>query len=327
MSDNETRTVVEFVRKVDTSRLGTLSTELLIRIVSFLDVPSLLRFGCVNSVLQHLPPLSPIWVLRFNELWISEKRDDPFLPENREFCRQQLFNRAHVRMDGAYVSRCLYSRRVQEGASLTDTRTYLQIVYHRILRFLPGGEALMLLSEKGSKGAAKAGFDDLVSGDSDQLDKHGKQAHRCRWRCLSEDEEGAVIHLTYFDGTLCWSAKLLACHGTSRRQAGSRLAWLEYKFWDPVEVASRRRTYLFRERERVSARLRLAHLNGTNADTISDMLFQVERLTDAMNSVRPMKDEWDVSQVPEDLQNDIRLWPEHFPVFRFGHAKILAHLF
>jgi hypothetical protein len=305
-----------------------LSQELQLRITSFLDIPSLLNLGICDSRMHELPALSPLWVQQYNKIWPQDSKVDLYGESNRKLCRDLLLKRAHIRLDGAYVSRCLYSRRIQEGASLTDTRTYLQIVYHRLIRFLPNGRAYMLLSEKGSRGSARDAFNDLVLLEKhpEILEKYRKQIHECRWKMLGEDEEGAVVCLTYFDGKLSWSARLLVCHGTSRRQAGARLNWLEYKFWDPFEVADYRRRQLYRERERVNNQLHFANLNGTNADTISDMLFQVERLSDAMRSVRDDPFD-DVDHVPEELMKDIKLWPDHFPVIRFGYSKALAYLF
>jgi hypothetical protein len=67
-------------------------------------------------------------------------------------------------------------------------------------------------------------------------------------------------------------------------------------------------------------------LNGTSIETISDLLFQIERLGDAMRSVRETHDD-KVETIPEEITKEITLWTDHFPVGRFVHSKSLAHLF
>ena len=308
--------------------LKDLSQELILRILSFLDIPSVLRVGAADRELYEFPNLADVWMTRCEQLWPAEPRLTLVKQDYLLHCRTQLLARARARCDGVYVARCVYARRVQEGASMTDNRTYLQIVYHRLIRFLPDKTALMLLSEKGSRGSIRAAFNELVLAEKapESFEKYGKQLIKCRWRVLSEDEDGAIIAVTYFDGKLCWSAKLQACHGSGKRQPGGRLMWKEYKFWDPSEVAEYRRRELYRERERVSNRLRLADLNGTDMESISDMLYQMEQLADAMRSVREVLDD-DVDHIPEELAKDLKLWPEHFPTLRFGHNSTLAHLF
>ena len=305
-----------------------LTPELHLRILSFLDIPSLLRMAPTSSEYEALVLQCDVWVKRYNTTWPSEAKSEVFSLENRIYCRQELFRRARIRFDGAYVSRCAYNRRIQEGSSLTDNRTYLQIVYHRIFRFLPNNTALMLLSEKGTKGSARAAYLDFIKSDQDPdvLLKYGKQLNRCTWKLLTVDDTGATISLCYYDGKICWSAKLLVCHGTRTRQAGSRLVWQEYKFWDPVEVADQSRRQLHREREAVASRLRFVHLGG-RIEVVTELLATMESLSEAIALVRESRIGDDVDMIPEELTREIKLWPDHFPVVRFGHSKILSHLF
>jgi hypothetical protein len=295
---------------------------------SFLDIPSISRMSACASDLRQYKDYTEGWVRSFNAKWPLERIGDAFDESSRLFCRDSLFKRAHVRTDGAYVSRCLYSRRIQEGASLTDSRTYLQIVYHRMIRFLPNGPALMLISEKGSRGSARQAFKDLVRSDSDpqRIEKYAKQLNRCKWRPCDETSEGLTIMLSYFDGKLCWSAKLQVCHGTSKRFSGTRITWLEYLFWDPAQVAERRRRDLYREKERISRMLRLISPANATAETLSDLLFQIDRLSDAIRCVREEHEDC-ADTIPEDLTRDLKLSPDHFPVARFGFASELAHFF
>ena len=308
--------------------LCDLPDDLIQRFGSFLDIPSVLYLSASSTQLQDFRENNESWVRSFNAHWPSEGFGYAFTDSARIFCRDSLFRRAHVRPDGAYVSRCLYSRRIQEGASLTDSRTYLQIVYHRIIRFLPNMTAFMLISEKGNRGSARQAFKDLVRSDSDPqlLEKYGKQLNRCTWRIHDETSEGLVVGLSYFDGKLCWNAKLQLCHGNGKRHAGSRLSWLDYKFWDPAQVAERRRRDLYRERERISNRLQLISPANATADTLSDLLFQMERLSDAIRAVKELHED-DPDTISEDLTRELKLWPDHFPIARFGFASELAHFF
>ena len=312
----------------DCVTLEILSDDLVLRLSEFLDIPTSLRLSSTCSGYSELLNMSDVWRSLYKHHWPHAASPDLPIAELRVFWRNQVFRRARTRFDGLYVSRCVYIRRIQEGASMTDNRTSMQIVYHRIIRFLPDYTAYMLLSEKGTKGSARQAFRDLADVESNPsvVEKYGKQLHKCHWRCVHEDARGATIVLSFFDGKLCWSAKLIACHGTSSRQTGTRLAWEEYKFWDPSEVAEHRRRQLYRERDAIAARLRFAHLSGTNIDTISDLLYQVERLGDAMRSVREVHDD-DVDAIPEELTKEITLWTDHFPIGRFVHSKQLAHLF
>ena len=295
--------------------------------ISYLDVGSLLRLEASSTEFHNLAAYSELWELRYKAVWPNVPPPTLATSQLKSFYRSCLFKTPRVRCDGGYVSRCVYSRRIQEGASLTDTRTFLQIVYHRIIRFLPDGTALMLISEKGGKGSARKAFQDLMDSDLDQsiLDKYGRQLHKCSWRTKTV-AEGLMVTIRYFDGKLCWSADLLACPGTERRHGGSRLEWYEYRFWDPTEVVDFRRRDLYRERESVGDRLRRAHLDGTDQDTLSDLLFQYDRLGEAMRSVRESHDD-PVESVPSPLLKQITLCQEHFPLARFVHSSVLAHLF
>ena len=308
--------------------IGELPDDVIFNLASFLDVPSLFRFSASSAKLTEYRDASDTWARSYHSQWPSESLDNAFTKPYLLSCKESLFRRAHIRTDGAYVSRCLYPRRIQEGASLTDNRTYLQIVYHRIIRFLPDKTALMLISEKGSRGSARQAFKDLVRCDSDpnSIDKYGKQLNRCNWRAYEETPEGLVVGLSYFDGKLCWSATLQVCHGSAKRHAGTRIHWLEYRFWDPAQVAERRRRDLYRERERAAERLRLISPANATADTLSDLLFQLDRLSDAIRSVRELHED-NPETIPEDLTRDLKLSLEHFPMARFGCASELAHYF
>jgi hypothetical protein len=48
-----------------------------------------------------------------------------------------------LRQDGIYVARCVYTRRIARGSSLTDRRTMMDVAYYRFVRFLDGRVALM----------------------------------------------------------------------------------------------------------------------------------------------------------------------------------------
>ena len=303
--------------------LQELPTDPILTILSFLDVGSLSKFGATSEIYHKIIPYADLWERRFHTLWPNEKLQPRTGIPMQVIYKREMLRRARPRLDGAYVSRCVYSRRIQEGASLTDTRTFLQIVYHRLIRLLPDHTALMLISEKGGKASSRNVFRDLADVDDDPLvlDKYGKQLHRCRWELKSESGEGAMLSLSYFDGKLCWSADLLACPGTDRRQGGSRLEWYEYRFWDPSEVLEFRRRELYREREAVGAQV-----DSTDIDTLSDLMYQYERLGEALRAVRESHTD-PVDSIPPMLLKRITLCQEHFPIARLVHSSKLAHLF
>jgi len=308
--------------------LQDLSTDSILAILSFLDVGTISKFGATCENYHKIVPFVDLWGRRFHAVWPQEKLQPRAGVLMQALYKRELFRRARPRFDGSYVSRCVYSRRIQEGASLTDTRTFLQIVYHRLIRFLPDKTALMIISEKGGKGSSRQVFQDLANSDVDPhlLEKYGKQLHRCRWELKSESEEGAMLSLSYFDGKLCWSADLLACPGTDRRQGGSRLEWYEYRFWDPSEVLDFRRRELYREREAVNHRLHRAQIDSTDLDTLSDLMYQYEQLGEALRAVRESHTD-PVDSIPPMLLKRITLCQEHFPLSRLVHSSKLAHLF
>jgi hypothetical protein len=185
----------------------------------------------------------------------------------------------------------------------------------------------MVLIEKGSKASARETYLDLIKGDKEPevLDKY-KQLNRCRWRLVEVDEAGATINMTYFDGKLCWGAKLHLCTGNARRQAGSRIQWLSYKFWDPHEVWEFRRRQLYRERQDTLTDLRRAQLQG-NEDWVNQFLDRISGLSTEIQSIVEHHETEDMDQIPEELTKDIKLWEDHFPMMRFGYSSLLAHLF
>ena len=310
----------------DAITLSDLTPELQIRVLAFLDIPSILHFAQSSVKFGETVSECDAWVSRFNELWPADARP-LFSMESRQFCKNEMMHRPRVRFDGAYVARCVYTRRVNEGESLTDPRTYMRIVYHRIIRFMPDNTAFMVLIEKGSKASARESFMDLVNGDRnpDLLEKY-KQLNRCKWRLVDVDEAGATVNMTYFDGKLCWGAKLHVCTGNARRQPGSRIQWLSYKFWDPHEVWEFRRRELYRERQDTLTDLRRAQLQG-NEEWVNQFLNRISTLSTAIQSVTEHHETEDMDQVPEELTKDIKLWEDHFPIMRFGYSSILAHLF
>jgi hypothetical protein len=314
--------------ETDCVNIDDLPRDLIVSVLSFSDAASIHRFCATSHYHHRFMDLVGLWHKRAGEIWPHEAASPDNLKKPGSYWRSLLFKRSRIRFDGGYVSRCVYTRRIQEGASLTDTRTCLQVVYHRIIRFRPDHTALMLISEKGAKGYARQVFNELSNSDLDPsiLDKYGKQLHRCRWKVINETKEGAMILLSYFDGKLCWSADLLAWSGNDKRHGGTRLEWYDYRFWDPTEVADHRRRDVYRERENLGFRLRHATIDRSTIDTLSDLLFQYERLGDILRSIRESHDD-SIESIPVPLLRQITLCQEHFPIARFVHSGTLAHLF
>jgi hypothetical protein len=299
-----------------------LTEGLQLHILSFLDVPSLLRASCCSGSMIRVKNMNTVWVERFNSHWPGERLEDLHSDKSREFALAAIWRRPRVRIDGAYVCRCQYYRSIQEGSSLTDTRTSIPIVYHRIIRFLSDHTAYMLLSEKGSRHSARDVFNSRIREPFEvNRDRFGRQLTVCRWRLVGNKS----VQFSYFDGKLSWSGRLAISAGSGpSRQPGRSMVWEDYRFWDPVEVAEWRRRELYRERERLQRDLRVAVTRPE--ESISDLLFQIDRLGDAMRTIAPDTEEGP-EDVPGQLVRELKLNHEHFPIMRFGTSKHLAHLF
>jgi len=185
----------------------------------------------------------------------------------------------------------------------------------------------MLLMEKGTKSSARDAFMDLLRGDHhpELLDKH-KQLNRCKWHVVNNDDDDTTINLTYYDGQLCWGAKVQVCSGSSRRQPGSKMMWLQYKFWDPKEVAEFRRRELFRERQEAAADLQRAQIRQ-DEEWVNHFVNRLAELAANLQEIQEIHEDQDMDQVPDELTREIKLRPEHFPMMRFGYSSVLAHLF
>jgi hypothetical protein len=192
---------------------------------------------------------------------------------------------------------------------------------------MPDNTAYMLLIEKGSKSSARDAFMDLLRGDvePDLLSKH-KQLNRCKWHIVNEHESSATINMTYYDGKLCWGAKLEVCSGNAKRHPGSRLTWVQYRFWDPHEVYEFRRRELFRERQDAVADLQRAQIRQDET-WVNYFVDRLALLAASLQAVQEVHEDQDMDNVPEELTKDLKLQPDHFPMMRFGYSSVLGHLF
>lgn len=305
-----------------------LAPELKLKVFTYLDIPSVLRFAQCSSITESITQSSYLWERYYKTLWPEDSRDDLSHPESPTWFRSELFRRARVRLDGVYVSRCEYIRRIQEGASLTDPRRYMPIVYHRMIRFCPDRTAYMVLSEKGSKRSARTVFADLVQGSTEALvEKYGNQVHVCQWHVIASPDASTkmTVSLSFFDGHMSWSAKLRISGGSKTVQGGCRMTWLEYKFWNPAQVAGSRIRALYRQREALAGQLRVATLRGNN-EVSPVIITELESISAEILNMRELTHE-PVESVPEEHMQDIRLTSEHYPVARFVSSPKLAHLF
>lgn len=120
--------------------LNAMLPEVLPSVFDYLDPYGLDRLARVSVALRQLARHANVWsTLARRVLPIPEC--DHLLrssgPGGTPVWRRALLLCPRLRTDGVYIAACGYRRRVQKGASLTDTRESMLIRYHRLLRVLP----------------------------------------------------------------------------------------------------------------------------------------------------------------------------------------------
>ncbi|KAF4672977.1 F-box only protein 9 [Perkinsus chesapeaki] len=316
--------------------------------LSFLDIPSLERVSTVCSAFYSASRQSSVW-MRYS------KSRDPI--EGRQLCKY----RSGVRYDGLYISKCQYTRRIQEGASLTDNRQRLTVTYYRLVRFLPSGKMLMLRCEpsqlptmsqlqannhsasglpeavvrnleiaKAANKPVKAAIDLLRDYDpvrgftgvvSSKQQKIVDGVSECKWSYPEGDK--STLEFTFTDGGEQWVGTLGV--EAARSRPGYRLRWKSYRYWSRRALAERLADERTVRREVLLAQLRRVNAQSDGNLVLADVLRDLERMDDLPEDDNIVLDEL---SPPPDLIEDIKLPNhEHFPPFRFKMFKQLSHLF
>ncbi|KAF4680952.1 F-box only protein 9 [Perkinsus olseni] len=268
--------------------------------------------------------------------------------------------RSGVRFDGIYISKCQYTRRIQEGASLTDNRRRLVVTYYRLLRFLPSGKLLMLrcepdqiptLSQLQSKHSnsglpdavvrnleiaraankpVKAAIDLLRDYDPDRgfigvtsskQQKIIESVAECKWNYPDGDK--IVVEFSFTDGDERWAGALGV--ESAKTRPGYRLKWQSYRYWSRRALAERLADERTVRRELLLAQLRRVNARSDGNIVLADVLRDLEQMDDLPEEDNSVLD--DLSP-PPDLVEEMKLPNrEHFPPFRFKMFKQLSHLF
>ncbi|KAF4708729.1 F-box only protein 9 [Perkinsus olseni] len=315
--------------------------------LSFLDIPSLEKVSTVCTAFYAASRQSSVW-MRYS------KTEDPI--EGRQLCMY----RSGVRFDGIYISKCQYTRRIQEGASLTDNRRRLVVTYYRLLRFLPSGKLLMLrcepdqiptLSQLQSKHSnsglpdavvrnleiaraankpVKAAIDLLRDYDPDRgfigvtsskQQKIIESVAECKWNYPDGDK--IVVEFSFTDGDERWAGALGV--ESAKTRPGYRLKWQSYRYWSRRALAERLADERTVRRELLLAQLRRVNARSDGNIVLADVLRDLEQMDDLPEEDNSVLD--DLSP-PPDLVEEMKLPNrEHFPPFRFKMFKQLSHLF
>ncbi|EER10686.1 hypothetical protein Pmar_PMAR000719 [Perkinsus marinus ATCC 50983] len=268
---------------------------------------------------------------------------------------------AGVRYDGMYISKCQYTRRIQEGASLTDNRRRLVVTYYRLLRFLPSGKLLMLRCEpaqlptqsqlqskhsnsglpdavvrnleiaKAANKPVKDAIDLLRDYDVDRgfvgvtssrQQKIIDGVAECKWSYPEGDK--SVVEFSFIDGDERWVGSLGV--EAAKTRPGYRLKWQSYRYWSRRALVERLADERTVRRELLLTQLRRANARIDGNVVLADVLRDLEQMDDDF----PEEDNsiLDGLNPPPDLVEEIKLPNrEHFPPFRFKMFKQLSHLF
>ncbi|KAL4250876.1 F-box only protein FBXO9/FBXO48 [Abortiporus biennis] len=132
--------------------IASVPDEILVHILSFLDVTSLERFSLVSKKARIITLDSSLWrelvVNVYQPPQVEEEEDLEFVIKDFLADYRRLFiEHPRVRLDGVYIAICHYIRNgLSENAWVQISQL---ITYHRYLRFLPDGQVLSLLANEG----------------------------------------------------------------------------------------------------------------------------------------------------------------------------------
>ncbi|KAF4683592.1 hypothetical protein FOZ60_008859 [Perkinsus olseni] len=275
--------------------------------LSFLDIPSLEKVSTVCTAFYAASRQSSVW-MRYS------KTEDPI--EGRQLCMY----RSGVRFDGIYISKCQYTRRIQEGASLTDNRR----------RGLPDAVVRNLEIARAANKPVKAAIDLLRDYDPDRgfigvtsskQQKIIESVAECKWNYPDGDK--TVVEFSFTDGDERWAGALGV--ESAKTRPGYRLKWQSYRYWSRRALAERLADERTVRRELLLAQLRRVNARSDGNIVLADVLRDLEQMDDLPEEDNSVLD--DLSP-PPDLVEEMKLPNrEHFPPFRFKMFKQLSHLF
>jgi len=210
--------------------------------------------------------------------------------------RQAALGRLRPRYDGVYFAKCSYVRIIGAGQSLTDTRTFLSIVYYRFFRFFSDGSAAMITHPADmSSGTAKAPipiYERLVAATSPHaLIEQSTRLEKASIVCFFTFDQSNIT-FRYEDDRNQWIGRMTVHHWKYRPSAIIR--WERYSYWNMSDYS--------RYVTDMQAR-------GIDLQNIPDQLLVEE-------------------DIPKELLCSIGLRiEEHFPDMKFKAEKRLQQLF
>lgn len=145
--------VFEREEEKDPIPISFIPDEILVYVLSCLDVTSLERFALVNRKARIVSLDSSLWRAHVQAIYkppqIPEDEDEleMLIGDYLKDHRRLYIEHPRIRLDGVYIAMCHYIRKgLSENAWVQINHL---ITYHRYLRFLPTGEVLSLLANEG----------------------------------------------------------------------------------------------------------------------------------------------------------------------------------
>ncbi|KAH8104051.1 hypothetical protein BXZ70DRAFT_924156 [Cristinia sonorae] len=138
-------------REREPTPIAVVPDEVLVHILSMLDVSTLERFATVNRKARVLTLESSIWRAFVEDIYQPPQigPDDAIpslLPDYLLDYRRMFIEHPRIRLDGVYIAVLHYTRRgLSENAWVNISHL---ITYHRYLRFYPDGTVLSLLANE-----------------------------------------------------------------------------------------------------------------------------------------------------------------------------------
>ena len=201
-----------------------LPTELHDQIFEFLSPVELVRTARVSRLFHSLAYRTSSWQRSYEKRFGSCQLSVLSIVT-------ELKNRVYPRFDGVYFAKCQYYRTINQGQSLTDSRTYLSVVYFRLFRFWADGSGLMATQpaevHQGEPKIPKrllrqvtppTHTPPLAGVSSDNV-------HVGSWRF---DEVSNILIFEYLDKGDLWIAEFNLFHTAKRISA--KLGWTSYHY-------------------------------------------------------------------------------------------------
>ena len=253
------------------------------------------KLSLVCTYFKYLARNSQSWMRSFN-FQLENTLQPPIITSSGDY-REACLKRLRIRYDGVYFAKCSYVRIIGAVQSLTDSRTYMSVVYFRFFRFFKDGTAAMLTHPADtSSGTAKAPLSvyrrltDAKTASA--LVQESSRLERASIICsfIIQDDR---ITFRYYEGRNQWIGRLTVDHWKYRPSA--ILRWERYSYWN-VDDYHR-------------------HIDERRLQTPLHLIF-------------PVDDELIEEDIPKELFCSINIHLEqHFPIMKFKAERKLAYLF